>query len=48
MTLLEQLKEEVRKYPCLWKKNLDEYRNQNIRDNAWDNISKERKKTGKE
>jgi len=45
--LLEQLIEEVRGYPCLWKKNLDEYRNQNIRDNAWDNISKESKEPGR-
>jgi hypothetical protein len=27
---LEQLIEEVRKYPCLWNKSKEEYRNQNI------------------
>jgi hypothetical protein len=36
---LEQLIEEVRKYPCLWNKSKEEYRNQNIRDNAWEKIS---------
>jgi len=45
---LEQLIEEVRKYPCLWNKSIYEYRNQNIRDNAWERISGElKKKTGK-
>ena len=44
---LEQLIEEVRKYPCLWNKSKEEYRNQNIRDNAWERISGELKKTGK-
>ncbi|XP_033609830.1 uncharacterized protein LOC111870630 isoform X2 [Cryptotermes secundus] len=39
--LLEELIEEVRKYPCLWNKGLEEYRNQNMRDNAWDTISGE-------
>lgn len=43
---MEQLIEEVRKYPCLWNKSKEEYRNQNIRDNAWDRISGELKKTG--
>jgi hypothetical protein len=38
---LEELIEEVRKYPCLWNKGLEEYRNQNMRDNAWDMISGE-------
>ncbi|XP_067013335.2 uncharacterized protein [Anabrus simplex] len=38
---LEQLIEEVRKYPCLWNKTLQEYRNQNMRDKAWDMISTE-------
>jgi len=36
--------EEVRKYPCLWNKSKEEYRNQNIRDNAWERISGELKK----
>jgi len=45
---LEQLIEEMRKYPCLWNKYKEEYRNQNIRDNAWERISGElEKKTGK-
>jgi hypothetical protein len=43
---VEQLIEEVRKYPCLWNKSKEEYRNQNIRDNAWESISGEMKKTG--
>jgi len=41
---VEQLIEEVRKYPCLWNKSKEEYRNQNIRDNAWERISGELKK----
>ena len=41
---LEQLIEEVRKYPCLWNKSKEEYHNQNIRDNAWESISGEMKK----
>jgi len=44
---LEQLIEEVRKYPCLWNKSKEKYRNQNIRDNAWERISEELEKTGK-
>jgi len=36
---LEQLIEEMRKYPCLWNKSKEEYRNQNIRDNAWEIIA---------
>jgi len=36
---VEKLIEEVRKYPCLWNKSEIEYRNQNIRDNAWERIS---------
>ena len=36
---LEQLIEEVRKYPCLWNKSKEEYRNQNVRDNAWESIA---------
>jgi len=36
---LEQLIEEVRKYPCLWNKSKEEYCNQNIRDNAWESIA---------
>jgi len=38
---LEQLIEEVRKYPRLWNKSKEVYRNQNIRDNAWERISGE-------
>jgi len=41
---LEQLIEEVRKYPCLWNKSKEEYRNQNIWENAWERISGELKK----
>nr|CAD7463127.1 unnamed protein product [Timema tahoe] len=41
MTFLEQLIEEIRKYPILWDKTLEEYRNLIIRDNAWENISEE-------
>jgi hypothetical protein len=41
---VEQLIEEVRKYPCLWNKSKEEYRIQNIRDNAWESISGEMKK----
>jgi hypothetical protein len=44
---LEELIEEERKYSCLWNKSKPEYRNQNIRDNAWERISGELKKTGK-
>lgn len=39
--ILEELIEEVRKYPCLWNKGLEEYRNQNTRGNAWVMISGE-------
>ncbi|KAB7501363.1 Transcription factor Adf-1 [Armadillidium nasatum] len=39
MTLFERIIEEVKKYPCLWNKSLDSYRNQNARDNAWKMIS---------
>ena len=38
---LEELIEEIRQYPCLWNKGLEEYRNQNMRDNAWAMISGE-------
>lgn len=41
---LEQLIEEVRKYPCLWNKSKEEYRNQNVRDKAWERISGELEK----
>jgi len=44
---MEQLIEEVRKYPCLWNKSEEEYRNQNIRDNSWEMISGELEKTCK-
>jgi len=37
---LEQLIEEVKKYSCLWNKSKEEYRNQNIRDNAWERRGK--------
>jgi len=37
----------VRKYPCLWNKSKEEYRNQNIWDNGWERISGELEKTGK-
>jgi len=43
---LGQLIEEVRKYPCLWNKSKEEYRNENMRDNAWWRISGELEKTG--
>jgi hypothetical protein len=33
---LEQLIEGVRKCPCFWNKSKEEYRNQNIRENAWE------------
>ncbi|RXG70986.1 hypothetical protein Avbf_02729, partial [Armadillidium vulgare] len=39
MTLFETIIEEVKKYPCLWNKSLDSYRNQNARDNAWKMVS---------
>jgi len=41
---LEQLIEEVRKYPCLWNKSKEECCNQSIRDNAWERISGELEK----
>nr|CAI5842751.1 unnamed protein product [Callosobruchus analis] len=44
MSFLELLIEEVRKHDCLWNKSLESYRNQNIRDNAWERISIELKK----
>ena len=44
---LEQLIEDVRKYQCLWNKSKEQYRNQNIRDNAWERISGELKKKQK-
>ena len=43
---LERLIEEVRKYPCLWNKSKEEYRNQDMRDNVWEKISGELEKTG--
>ncbi|KAL7632354.1 UNVERIFIED_CONTAM: hypothetical protein RMT77_017312 [Armadillidium vulgare] len=39
MTLFETIIEEVKKYPCLWNKSLDSYRNQIARDNAWKMVS---------
>ena len=44
---MEQIIEEVRRYPCLWNKSKEEYRNQNIRDNAWERLSGELEKPGK-
>ena len=43
---MEQLIEEVRKYPCLWNKSKEEYRNQNIRENAWERLSGELEEPG--
>jgi len=44
---LEQFIEEVRKYPSLWNKSEEEYRNQNIRDSAWERLSGELEEPGK-
>ena len=44
---LEQLIKEMRKYPCLWNKSKEEYRNQNIRDSAWERLSGELEEPGK-
>lgn len=35
---MEQLIENVRKYPCLWKVDTEEYKNNEIKEAAWRNI----------
>lgn len=45
--VLEILIEEVKQRQCLWKKSLEDYRNQNVRDNAWEQISEVLQRPGK-
>lgn len=47
MSIIEQLIEEIKKYPFLWDKNINEYRNQTVRDDAWERISTELDRPGK-